>query len=217
MDLNDFFPSITSQDFQRYVTAQSVIFASWKSDDVDLFCDLVFRNGCLTIGAPTSPSLANALCYDLDVQLSGLSSTLQVKYTRYADDLFFSTERPDVLGSIEQSVCEIVAGLTNPKNLSINSAKTRHSSKKGARRVTGIVLGSDGNIYIGRDLKRRIRAMIHKFGDLSAGDRATLRGLLAYAVGFDPDFKNSLIDKYGLGRVNEVIMFKKIALPKQSS
>lgn len=69
--------------------------------------------------------------------------------------------------------------------------------------MTGIVLGSDGTAYIGRQFKRRIRAMIHKRDLLSTTDRAKLSGLIAYAAGFDPDFLNSLISKYGLDTVKK--------------
>ena len=51
----------------------------------------------LTVGAPTSPSLANALCYHLDAALDSLSKRLATNYTRYADDLFFSTYEKNVL------------------------------------------------------------------------------------------------------------------------
>ena len=71
-----------------------------------------------------------------------------VKYTRYADDLFFSTREPNVLKQIEKEVNSIVSNLSVPAKLTVNSKKTRHSSKKGARHVTGIVLGSDGRPHI---------------------------------------------------------------------
>ena len=41
-------------------------------------------------GAPTSPSITNALCLRLDCRLSGLARKLGCRYTRYADDLTFS-------------------------------------------------------------------------------------------------------------------------------
>ena len=40
-------------------------------------------------GAPTSPSITNALCLRLDCRLSGLARKLGGRYTRYADDLTF--------------------------------------------------------------------------------------------------------------------------------
>jgi hypothetical protein len=46
-------------------------------------------------------------------------------------------------------------------------------------------------------MKRKIRAMIHQLDLLDAERRGSLAGLIAYAGGFDPDFVNSLITKYG--------------------
>lgn len=45
--------------------------------------------------------------------------------------------------------------------------------------------------------------MIHTYDSLSVKEQATLSGLLAYAIGFDPDFKNGLIEKYGLVKVQK--------------
>lgn len=203
MDFSDFFGSIKSTDVDEYAGSRPALFSQWTADDMVVFKRIAFRNGTLTIGAPTSPSISNALCVDLDVQLFDLCAKHQVTYTRYADDLFFSTIYPDVLAGIEGKVASITAALKLPAGLSLNKAKTRHSSKKGARRVTGIVLGSDGETYIGRDLKRRIRAMLHTYETLSLEERAKLKGLLGYATGLDPDFKNSLITKYGLTVVQQ--------------
>jgi RNA-directed DNA polymerase len=198
MDFKDFFPSITQVDLARYIAEHSTLFPGWTPSDIDVFCRLVCRNSALTIGAPTSPGLSNAICYDLDVDLHALSEKHSVTYTRYADDLFFSTEQQDVLRQIEENVIKIISELKVPANLRVNVAKTRYSSKRGERRVTGIVLGSDGHAHIGRGLKRRVRALIHKFDSLGETDRRSLAGMIAYARGFDPEFLNSLINKYGL-------------------
>lgn len=198
MDFSDFFGSIKDSDVDQYALSRQAQFAQWSADDFVLFKKVAFRHGCLTIGAPTSPAIANALCIELDVQLFDLCAKHQVTYTRYADDLFCSTIHPNVLGAVESEIASVVSALKFPAGLSLNTAKTRHSSKKGARRVTGIVLGSDGQTYIGRDLKRRIRAMLHTYDALSLAERVRLRGLIGYATGLDPDFKNSLITKYGL-------------------
>ncbi len=204
MDFEEFFPSIVESDLRAYIEARrKLLFAEWTIPDVNVFCAVVLRQSRLTIGAPTSPALSNALCFDLDSALSDLSATHGVTYTRYADDLFFSITQPDILLALQSEVEKTVAGLTLPAALTINAAKTRHSSKRRARRVTGIVLGSDQRAHIGRDLKRKIRALIHKIDTLDPSSRASLAGLLAYAAGFDPDFMNSLIIKYGRGPVHK--------------
>ena len=93
---------------------------------------------------------------------------------------------------------KIVGELKLPAGLKINGSKTRHSSKKGAWHVTGIVLGSDDAVYVGRKLKRKIRHLIHVYATLGDAERASLAGLIAYASGLDPEFHNGLISKYGL-------------------
>lgn len=197
MDCKDFFPSITEDDLKLLIAARPTTFSAWQPFEIELFCKLVCKNGRLPIGAPTSPALSNAVCYDMDSQLSEISTKLGVIYSRYADDLFFSAKLPNVLATLEPMVTTAVANLILPKRLTINSGKTRRSSKRGARRVTGITLGSDGKAYVGRHLKRRIRALIHHVDTLDKTSRASLAGLIAYASGFDPDFVNSLITKYG--------------------
>lgn len=201
MDCKDFFHSITDDDLKMLIANRPGTFSGWSPYETDLFCKLVCKCGRLTIGAPTSPMLSNAVCYDMDTQLSEISNKLEVTYSRYADDLFFSTKLPNVLFALESTVISTIANLTLPRNLAINPSKTRHSSRGRTRRVTGITLGSDGKPYIGRALKRTIRAMIHRVDALDAKGRSSLAGLIAYAGGFDPDFVNSLITKYGHGTV----------------
>jgi RNA-directed DNA polymerase len=197
MDCKDFFPSITEEDVRLLIASRPTSFGTWQPFEVDLFCRLVCKNGRLTIGAPTSPALSNVVCYDMDAQLTEISKKLGVTYSRYADDLFFSTAEPNVLPELQLKVTAVVGSLTLPKGLSINAAKTRHASKRRARRVTGITLGSDGKPYVGRKVKRKIRAMTHRVDTLDPKARASLAGLIAYVGGFDPDFVNSLITKYG--------------------
>jgi RNA-directed DNA polymerase len=201
MDLQNFFPLITEGDLRNYIAQHVSMFAAWTAADVDCFCGLVCRKGVLTIGAPTSPALSNAICHDLDVKLQAVSEANGVVYSRYADDLFFSTQESNVLRQLEKTVVEAISQLKVPAKLTVNAAKTRHSSKRRVRRVTGIVLGSDGVPYIGRKLKRKIRALVHKYETLDDSAKASLAGMIAYAAGFDPNFLNSLIAKYGLPRI----------------
>jgi RNA-directed DNA polymerase len=205
MDLAEFFPSIADADLRAYIREHPALFSDWTPIDIEVFCRLVCRYSKLTIGAPTSPALSNVLCYEIDVQIHTLCTGSGVTYSRYADDLFFSAAKPNVLREIEDGVKKVISESKVPGSLKVNAAKTRHSSKKRARRVTGIVLGSDGCVHIGRGLKRRIRALIFGLDSLDGPTKASLAGMIAYATGFDPQFKNSLISKYGLGRVREAM------------
>jgi RNA-directed DNA polymerase len=168
-----------------------------------VFVRLVCRNGALTIGAPTSPAIANAICHELDSDLEAVASAEGVTYTRYADDLYFSTNRRDVLGSFPAKVRNILDELDRPATLKLNSAKTHHSSKKHRREVTGLVLTTDGGVSVGRSRKRKIRAMIHQYDGLSDPERDELAGLIGFVQGIEPDFVNTLILKYGKQAVDQ--------------
>lgn len=205
MDLLEFFPSITAQDIRSYVSVHGSRFPDWADEDVSLFCHIVCRHGKLTIGAPTSPALSNILCYDLDSKVSALADATDLSYTRYADDLFLSAKRPDILFGIDTEIENIVESIECPAGLRVNKAKTRHASKRGRRRVTGVTLGSDGRISVGRDVKREIRHLVFHLDSLDCDRRRYLAGRLAFVYSIEPDFINRLILKYGHGTVQKAL------------
>jgi len=204
MDFLNFFPSITRHDVLTYLATRTPASAKdWLSADRDLFADLVCRDDRLTIGAPTSPALSNALCFDLDRKLAGLAQGNDSTYTRYADDLFFSTSTPDVLAFIPNEVGKILKEIPLPSALQVNTSKTRHSSKKGRRQVTGLILSTANTVGIGRKRKRYIRSLIFKYDTLTDIEKSTLAGLLAFAKSIEPDFINALVLKYGYSLVSQ--------------
>ena len=132
-----------------------------------------------------------------------LAREQDVVYTRYADDLYFSSRRRDVLSAFPGEVHRIVGDLALPGNLVVNDTKTFHSSRKGRRVVTGLVLTPDGGVSIGRARKRYIRHLVHHFEELGEAERKQLQGWIAFAVGIEPDFANRLVLKYGDARYNQ--------------
>lgn len=180
MDFENFFPSITRADILSYIAERPQMFSVSLDTEADasIFCDFVCRKSTLTIGAPTSPALSNAICRQLDVSLEEMCVRNSVSLPDTPTTYFFSTTNENVLGKIQAEVVAIVSKLKVPAGLKLSGDKTRHSSKKGRRRVTGIVLGSDGNPYIGRHLKRRIRALVHRYEELDERTKASLMGLL---------------------------------------
>jgi RNA-directed DNA polymerase len=204
MDFQDFFPSITDKDVEMYLeNAEFPKLQRWTPEDIDLFVTIVCRDGRLTIGAPSSPGLSNAVCFNLDHQFDSAACEREVVYTRYADDLFFSTVYPDILKDFPQLVGGILKKIGCPAALVINESKTRHSSKRGRRQVTGLVLRSDEAVGVGRRRKRYIRSLVYKFDSLNPAERRRLAGLIAFARNIEPDFVNALILKFGPERVIE--------------
>jgi RNA-directed DNA polymerase len=201
LDLKGFFPSIRFGDVLRYLKSTPPGTERWTDFDRRLFCRIACRHGGLTIGAPSSPVLSNALCHELDEQLSRLADESGLTYSRYADDLFFSTRQPDLLREVPARVSGVLKGLVVTKHLYLNSSKTRHMSRRGRRRVTGLILTTSGDLSIGRARKRQIRSLVHRHDDLDADERLRLAGLLAFGASIEDGLIQSLTRKYGAARI----------------
>ena len=205
IDFEDFFPSLTAGDIRSYVLDNQDHVKDWDDDDVAFFCATACRWDCLTIGAPSSPGIANALCMQLDTRLTEFCKSKSVRYTRYADDLFFSARKSGVLLAVESRLGKVVKALDWPKGLKVNRKKTAHVSKRGRRIVTGLILTSDGAVSVGRKRKRTIRSWIHQLEKLRPKERRRLAGMLAFVKSVEPTFINRIIVKYGAERVGEAM------------
>jgi RNA-directed DNA polymerase len=131
-------------------------------------------------------------------------------YTRYADDMTFSTNRKGQSDKIEEFIRGVARGLDYPQ-LRFNSKKTVFLSKKHQRRITGIIINNDGELSLGRDRKREIKALVHKFTcDELLGDEVyRLQGLLGFAVDVEPVFLQTLIAKYSEVVIETILSIRK--------
>jgi len=92
-------------------------------------------------GACTSPAITNILCADLDSQVHQLATSLDFRYTRYADDLVFShsSDSGDVKHLIEE-----VRKISEQQGFVINKKKTKVMGKGSRQMVTGLVVNLIG-------------------------------------------------------------------------
>jgi retron-type reverse transcriptase len=201
LDFKDFFHSIKAMDFELFVKEH--LPQDVQLSDVYYLIRILFwmrqrSELVLSIGAPSSPILSNILMYEFDCRVTELCNPLKVVYTRYADDLTFSTSSRNTLKSVEEQVNRICHELPYPR-LSINSEKTVHASMAKSRRVTGLVLSNDGSISLGHERKRELHAAVHhyKVGKLNEKDISKLAGMLAYVHSVEPQFVRVLARRYG--------------------
>ena len=129
--------------------------------------------------------------YSFDEAVSLFCLAHGVTYTRYADDLAFSTNEPKTLDIVGEYVAGLCAKSRDLK-LKLNTAKTVNVSNKFRRELTGIILANDGRTTLGREKRRMIRAMVDYFarGKLSDDEVTYLRGLIAYARSIDQTIIN---------------------------
>ncbi|MBK3478915.1 retron St85 family RNA-directed DNA polymerase [Pseudomonas sp. MF6751] len=215
LDFSDFFPSISPSDLVSHIkrhrgsifredayAVKKIFFWARKKEPLHR----------LSIGAPSSPFISNTLMYEFDCKVFDECARLGVRYTRYADDLTFTTNARGALYGLLDMVNKICAEIAYP-TLRINSEKTVFSSKGNNRHVTGLVLTNDNKVSLGRERKRYFRSLIHKhsLGELSDEEIYALKGRLAFAKHVEPAFYNSVIKKYGAELIASIMVFQILA------
>jgi retron-type reverse transcriptase len=212
-DFKNFFFSINESDLIQHFT--KYISNRFSENDIQLIArvsciyDEQTKVRVLSIGSPSSPLLSNSVMFDFDCQLLTWCESNDFIYTRYADDLTFSTNTEGISFKLNAELNKVLANLIYPK-ISLNTQKTIHLSKKYQRRVTGLILTNENQISIGRDKKRKIRAMIHRytFSKLSEDETHHLQGLLGFAKDIEPKFITSMRNKYGCETINSIFQIR---------
>lgn len=207
LDFVDFFKSITHNDILFYLR-EKPIHPNWTESDSELFLKLVCYKGRLTMGAVTSPMISNLVCHKLDKEIEVLCNPEGITYSRYADDIYLSTNTPNILHLFPIKIIKLLRELSYPKNLIINTSKTLHTSHKRRMQVTGLTITNKGSISIGRSKKREIRSLIHQWDKLSIDKKKYLQGYLSYCVGVEPLFINSLCEKFSARIIKKIQSYK---------
>lgn len=132
MDLKDFFPSVSIGRVRS--SFRSLGYDEVVANQLSEICTL---DDCLPQGAPTSPSLANIAASDLDRSLIDFARKWKMKYTRYADDLTFSSMK-----FISEEFKDGIVLKINNCDFSVNERKTRFCGHGGRMEVTGLVVNS---------------------------------------------------------------------------
>ncbi|WP_020474694.1 reverse transcriptase family protein [Zavarzinella formosa] len=197
MDVTDFFPTVTWRRVrgvfrragyrEQIATLLALICTEApreivQHDGKTYYVSLGAR--CLPQGAPTSPSLTNALCLRLDRRLTALAAKLGWRYSRYADDMTFSLPADHAgkpqLGKLLGCVKRVVTA----EGFEVKDEKTRVHRKGGNQSVTGLVVNGDGTPRTPRKVRRELRAAIHnleKGKPLKEGETLPrLMGMAAY-------------------------------------
>lgn len=159
----------------------------------------------LSVGAPSSPFISNTIMYFFDTQLHEYCLSKKITYSRYADDMTFSTKSKDILYKLPLKVKRILKSEFGTL-LYLNDSKTIYSSKRHNRHVTGITITNTGELSIGRAKKRYISSLIHKLtlNKLNEDEHIHLQGLVAHAFHIEPMLKSRLIKKYGIKVINSI-------------
>lgn len=203
IDFKNFFPSIRGENIRLFLNNSDLELSDLEITLINL---LVCKKDKLTIGAPSSPSLTNAILYDFDEEVYEKCKENTVLYSRYADDLYFSTNKQNQLSKIFDYIrsyefkYEIKLQLNNKKNI--------FTSKKNRRIITGLTITTENRISVGRKQKRHIKSLInsYRYGTLDDIKLQYLKGYLYFLNHIEPTYINNLKNKYTDEIINELFI-----------
>ena len=128
LDLKDFFPSITSNKI--YTLFSDLGYNNFAATILTNLCTL---DGKLPQGSACSPALSNLICITLDKRLIGLCEKRGIRYSRYADDMYFSCDDKALLLKNRPIIKKII----EDEDFIINEKKTHfHTPSNGAGDIT---------------------------------------------------------------------------------
>jgi len=219
IDLKDFFPSINFGRIRGLFKAKPY---ELNVEVATVIAQICCWNNQLPQGAPTSPIVSNMICARLDGELNRFAREQGCRYTRYADDMTFSTRLPDFPEAIARigPAGQIEVGAELKKIIeqnwfSINVDKIRYRRGNLRQVVTGLTVNRFPNVK--REFLRRIRAMLHAwetYGLEDAEKEFHLRHDKKYRGPFKnrPTFKQVLkgrLDFVGMVRGKENLIYLK--------
>lgn len=153
VDIEDFFPSISRWRVERVFEL-----LGYSKQAVMILTNLCTYFGGLPQGGVTSPALSNLAALKLDRRLAGLTSRRNIVFTRYSDDMTFSTNNRTVLYRTLPTILRIIQS----EGFEPNQSKIRFLGPRTQCRITGLVKdSSEPRFGIGRFKKIRMRAIMH--------------------------------------------------------
>ena len=163
VDIQDFFPSIHFARVAGMFQAAPFFFGREAAVLLAQLACMEGDPGQLPQGGALSPYVANMICRRLDARLSSLARAQHQRYTRYADDITFSTN--DLKRYSQVALISAIYEIIEDEGFAPNTDKTKILRPHERQIVTGIVV-NDG-LNVNRKYFRNLRALVRnceKFG-----------------------------------------------------
>lgn len=167
LDLENFFPTISYRRVkgmyqqlgysETIATLMALLSTEPETESVDMDDEIWYvQQGerFLPQGAPTSPAITNIICRRLDSRLSAMAAKLGFNYSRYADDMTFSSHKTDGVQQLLWRCKQII----KDEGFIIHPDKTRIMRSHQKQEVTGVVVNEKPSID--RETLKRFRALL---------------------------------------------------------
>jgi RNA-directed DNA polymerase len=200
VDLKDFFPSLHFGRVRGYFLKDRSFALDPKI--ATLIAQIACHKSALPQGSPCSPVISNLIGHILDIQLTALAARYSCTYSRYADDLTFSTNEavfPEAIAEVSAlhvpTAGKGLIKVVTHNDFAINPLKTRLQYHDSQQLVTGLIVNRRVNVPYA--YRHRVRAMAHALfrkgtyeigvsaGQPIAGTPEQLHGMLSFIDSID--------------------------------
>lgn len=210
LDLKNFFPSI---NFGR-VRGMFIGYPyNLPTRVATILAQLCCYDNRLPQGAPTSPIISNMICSKLDSALQGLAKKYRCTYTRYADDITFSTNAhrlpKSIVGINDEGNLEVgpeLRKIISDNGFEVNETKTRTQGKTRRQEATGLTVNRSPNVT--RRYIRNIRAMLHAWKKYGKENAENVHNSIYCHKQRNPVFSSKSFQKVVRGKIDFVRMVK---------
>jgi RNA-directed DNA polymerase len=167
IDLQDFFGTINFGRVRGFFIKDRNF--AVRPEVATVLAQIACYQNSLPQGSPCSPVISNLVGHLLDIRLGKLAFDTGCTYSRYADDITFSTNKPQFPSSIARlipdqnhtwEVSQKLQEIVTRTGFAINTQKTRMQYRTSRQDVTGLVVNSKVNIR--SEYRRTVRAMAHR-------------------------------------------------------
>lgn len=142
LDISNFFDSFNFGRVRGFFIKNK--YFKFSEEQATIIAQLTCYDGKLPQGAPTSPLIANLIFNIVDMRIIKLAKKYRLNYTRYADDLSFSTNNRK-FGSDYPKFINQIEYLLDKSGFKINNSKTRFQEHNRRQEVTGIIVNDKLN------------------------------------------------------------------------
>jgi RNA-directed DNA polymerase len=216
LDLKDFFPTISGKRIRGFLVSDRNF--KFHKDVATAIAHIACLDGKLPQGSPCSPVISNLIAGILDFHLSRLAKNYGCIYTRYADDITFSTNEktfPKAIAFRSEDdehkwiIGKQLQGLITKSGFVVNEKKTRMQYKTSRQQVTGLVVNKKVNVTT--EYRHLVRAYVfslinhgnftirtsikdengHSTIESKVGTQAQLHGMLGFIHSVDSVFRTN--------------------------
>lgn len=211
LDIRSFFHSIKEEDI-RFIFKQHFFNHTLKESEqniLDTFINITMLDLPLTstnnyyknkkilpMGFITSPVISNIVFRPIDIQIQKFCKQFNITYTRYADDMLFSSKNIDSEFVFSSFFIDEIQKILSQNNFSLNSNK--EIKKRHTLSLNGYVI-SNGEIRFSNKKIKIIYDLIYMYGQYKKGKYSAfyiLQKLFKYTLPFTHPPKGKTLDEF---------------------